>query len=85
MNQFTSKALLLILAAPLVALISAVEPAAAKINCVKLSDKPPIVNNPTHIQNVIWRNKRSHCQYEKLIKQQNSIPSAIEPSGKINP
>jgi hypothetical protein len=72
MNQFGLKALLLTIIVPLATLITVAEPAAAKINCAKLDSEPPVVNHPTHILNVIWRNKQAHCQYEKVIAQQKS-------------
>jgi hypothetical protein len=71
-NQLNLKAALFAITTPLTMLIAVAEPAAAKINCAKLGNKPPVVNHPTHIQNVIWRNKQAYCQYEKVIAKQQS-------------
>lgn len=75
-NQFNLKVLILTVAAPLLMLMAVAEPASAKIDCVKLSSKPPIVNNLTHVSNVIWRNKRSHCQYQKVIENLSSTSAS---------
>ena len=49
--------------------------------------KPPVVNNPTHIRNVVWKNMREICLQEMsqtkpvktgLSRPQETIPN-IEP------
>ncbi len=80
MNQLNLKASLFTIIVPLATLIAVAEPATAKIDCAKLGNNPPVVNHPTHIQNVIWRNKQAYCQYEKVIARQKS--SSVQESDK---
>ncbi len=41
--------------------------------------EPPVVNNPTHIRNVIWRNTRAMClQQMAVIKASQAATAKVE-------
>lgn len=61
------KTLIFIIAFALTAVSSLPAVAVTEFSCKGEANRavPPVVNNPTHIRNIVWRNMRTQCLAHK--------------------